>query len=100
MFAAGCAAEALEILRSLAPPPDVVVTDYQLGRDITGADLISQMRAVLGNEIPAMILSGDAIRAARRCASIPKCKLLQKPVDAAALARYVREAAQQASPTR
>ena len=69
--------------------PDVIVSDYQLGTEVTGADLIEQVRAILGRSIPAVVLSGDMLRVARRCASLVNCRVFHKPVDADELAQHL-----------
>ena len=59
--------------------PDVIVSDYQLSRGMTGVDAIERLRG--GFPIPALLISGDA--------SSPRCEvdsrayhLLYKPVNA------------------
>jgi len=59
--------------------PDVIVSDYQLSRGMTGVDAIERLRG--GFPIPALLISGDA--------SSPRCDvgsqgyhLLYKPVNA------------------
>ena len=61
--------------------PDVIVSDYQLSRGLTGIDAIERLRSAFPNRIPALLISGDA--------SSPRCEvgsqgyhLLYKPVNA------------------
>ena len=63
--------------------PDVIVSDYQLSRGLTGIDAIERLRSAFrgASEIPALLVSGDA--------SAPQCEvgsrayqLLYKPVNA------------------
>jgi two-component system, sensor histidine kinase len=61
--------------------PDVIVSDYQLSRGLTGIDAIERLRSAFPNPIPALLISGDA--------SSPRCEvgsqgyhLLYKPVNA------------------
>ena len=60
--------------------PDLIVSDYQLPRGLTGADAIERLRSAFG-KIPALLISADA--------SSPQCEvgprayhLLYKPVNA------------------
>ena len=61
--------------------PDVIVSDYQLSRGLTGIDAIERLRSAFPTPIPALLISGDA--------SSPRCEvgsqgyhLLYKPVNA------------------
>lgn len=81
--------DALAKLARMERKPDVIVSDYQLGTEVTGADLIEQVRAILGRSIPAVVLSGDMLRVARRCASLVNCRVFHKPVDADELAQHL-----------
>jgi CheY-like chemotaxis protein len=68
----------------------VIVSDYQLGTPMTGADLIEQLRSLAHRTIPAIVMSGDMLRVARRCSSIENCRVFHKPIDAEELAQHVR----------
>jgi len=39
--------------------PDIVVSDFRLGHRITGFDVIEDARAVYGEELPALLITGD-----------------------------------------
>jgi signal transduction histidine kinase/CheY-like chemotaxis protein len=82
--------EALAALGKMERAPDVIVSDYQLGTPMTGADLIERIRAMVGCTIPAIVLSGDTLRATRRCSSVEDCRVFHKPVDAEELALHIR----------
>jgi CheY-like chemotaxis protein len=47
--------------------PDVIVSDYQLSRGLTGIDAIERLRSAFPNPIPALLISGDA--------SSPRCEV-------------------------
>lgn len=89
VITAGSPDEALAKLQSAERTPDVIVSDYQLGTEVTGADLIEQVRAVLRSCIPAVVLSGDVLRVARRCQTLMDCRVFHKPVDAEELAQHL-----------
>lgn len=40
---------------------DAVIADYRLERDVTGIDVIRALRAEVGREVPAMLITGDAV---------------------------------------
>jgi CheY-like chemotaxis protein len=82
----GSLAEAIDAVSTLELALDVIVTDFQLGTVADGADLIYRVRAIRGQDVPAVVLSGDMLGAMRKCASIPRCKIFNKPVDPEALA--------------
>ncbi|MGE3301575.1 MAG: ATP-binding protein [Hyphomonadaceae bacterium] len=58
--------------------PDYVVADYRLP-DGDGAAAIAGVRAALGRDIPALILTGET-RVARDAIHLPRCAVLTKPL--------------------
>lgn len=86
----GSAAEALDQLQLMTRPPDVIVADFNLGGDVTGAELIQHIRASLQKEVPAVLITGDKHRAAARSASVSNLTIFEKPVDAEELAATIR----------
>ena len=51
--------EALALLAAGAPRPDVLLTDFDLGAGDTGDAAIATLRAVLGTDVPAIIVTGE-----------------------------------------
>ncbi len=88
----GSLAEAIDAMASQDPPVDIIVTDFQLGTAADGADLIHRIRAMRGKDVPAVVLSGDMLGATRKCASISRCKIFNKPVDPEELAAHLETA--------
>jgi two-component system, sensor histidine kinase len=72
--------EALEIARMDCP--DIVISDYRLREHLNGADAISMLRAELGSEIPALLVTGDTAPERLREAQASGIPLLHKPVTA------------------
>ena len=67
-----------------APGIDVVLSDYALGGDLNGAELILALRTVLG-EVPGALLTGDASAAAAHREGTIEFPVLVKPVRPANL---------------
>jgi two-component system CheB/CheR fusion protein len=73
-------------------PGDVLVADYHLDGRNTGLDMLMKLRGRTGQEVPAIILSGDLPTVLRSIkAPVPRCRFLGKPVDTAALVEAIRE---------
>jgi len=70
---------------------DLVLTDYRLDGDETGAQVIEAMRRDLGAAVPALIVSAEAAEAVRRLAEPLGVPVLEKPVAEAELRRAVEE---------
>jgi CheY-like chemotaxis protein len=62
--------------------PDVIVSDYQLSRGLTGVDAIERLRSAFYNPIPALLISGDATCSARCEGGSQGYHLFHKPVNA------------------
>jgi signal transduction histidine kinase/CheY-like chemotaxis protein len=64
--------------------PDLVLADYQLGAGPPGTELVASLRAAVGADLPAVILTGDSEAGleAARAAGFP---VLRKPVRPARL---------------
>lgn len=90
-LSAGSIDEALKHGAQLEPG-DVLLADYRLGGSETGLDALHRLRAMLGWEIPAVLLSGD-IDSVLRVTKEPigHCRFLSKPVDTRALTAAIAE---------
>jgi CheY-like chemotaxis protein len=84
VVAAQSCEEALVCLAKAQPGrrPDVIVSDYQLSRGLTGVDAIERLRSAFPNRIPALLISGDATCSARCEVGSREYHLLYKPVNA------------------
>jgi len=83
--AADSAAAAEAIFARDGAEIDVVVSDYHLDDDRNGLELLAKLRASASRDLPAVILSGDSSAVLDNIESVPRVKLLRKPVDAAQL---------------
>lgn len=85
----GSAGEALALAAQLGPD-DILLADYRLGDSMSGIDVLHRLRAQLGWELPAILLSGDLESVLRVVKSpIPHCRFLSKPVDTNALSETI-----------
>ncbi|MEM7302546.1 MAG: PAS domain-containing hybrid sensor histidine kinase/response regulator [Pseudomonadota bacterium] len=74
--------DALELVRDRAP--DIVLADFHL-EDETGLQLIGEIRAVCGENLPAAIVSADRSSDLRNATDEANITLINKPVKPAAL---------------
>ncbi|MDD5056358.1 MAG: ATP-binding protein [Sideroxydans sp.] len=77
--------EALALARIHAP--DVVISDYRLREQRTGLEAIAALRGLLGNALPALLLTGDTAPDTLREAQTSGIALLHKPVSPGKLYR-------------
>ena len=92
----GCecqAAESIEEALALARvlPPDLVISDYRLREQRTGVEAIAALRTLLGNSLPAVLITGDTAPKRLREAKASGVPLLHKPVSPSQLYRKLVE---------
>lgn len=81
-----------ELLRLLAGfRPDVLVADYRLPAGETGFSVIQSAEALLGESLPAILLTGDTAPQLVRSMAARGIPVLHKPVDFEALNAQLRE---------
>jgi two-component system CheB/CheR fusion protein len=71
--------------------PDLIISDYHLGRTETGLDVVNHVRAKSARLIPALLVSGDTSAAMRQLDKISSCLVLSKPVDIDELTRALSD---------
>jgi signal transduction histidine kinase/FixJ family two-component response regulator len=86
----GCqcmAAESIEeaLQHARARRPDVIISDYRLREQRTGTEAIEAVRAEIGKQVPALLITGDTAPARLREALASGLPLLHKPVSPAQL---------------
>ncbi|MDO8351654.1 MAG: ATP-binding protein [Gallionella sp.] len=64
---------------------DFLISDYALGDDVTGLDVIAMVRQHIGRPTPCMLISGDTCPAIMKLADEAGYALLHKPVKPAKL---------------
>ncbi len=87
------AASSLEAVQSLLGEGavwDLLISDYRLGDDATGLDVIASVRQHLGKLTPCILISGDPRPAVLKLADAAGYPLLHKPVKPAKLRSLVQ----------
>ncbi len=88
----GCECEAVESIEDALAlvqqwVPEVVISDYRLRNHRTGVEVIAGLRAVLGQDLPALLITGDTAPQRLREAVGSGLPLLHKPVSPNSLYR-------------
>ncbi len=81
----GCPCDAVDtIAAALASarqhPPAIVISDYRLRGKETGVDAIAALRAEVGNDLPALLITGDIALKYEHQSSAGLLPVLRKPV--------------------
>jgi signal transduction histidine kinase len=80
------AMDADEALQSISTrAPDFIIADLRLRGDLNGIDVIRDLRAKLGNGIPAVLISGDTAADQLRKVSAAGLTMMHKPLKAVRL---------------
>jgi two-component system, sensor histidine kinase len=77
--------EALDLMRELAGPPDIILADYQLDGGDTGLNTIDSLRAEAGEHIPAVMITASRSDALLQAGEACDFAVLTKPVRLARL---------------
>jgi len=91
--------EALELAMGEGTPPDLVIADYNLPRDVSGLDVIASLQIQLQRETPAIILTGDISTDTLREIARYGCLHLNKPVKAQQLTGLIQRLLIKARPS-
>ncbi|WP_308910477.1 chemotaxis protein CheB [Pseudokordiimonas caeni] len=71
--------------------PDLILTDYNLPKTMTGLSLAHELRKKLGRDIPVVVLTGDISTRTLQEIKRLHCVQLNKPVKARALLAIVQD---------
>lgn len=83
-------AAALEAqLGGLGRAPNLIIADHYLPAGRTGREVVERVRTETGQQIPAIILTGDSTPERRDEAELLGCQLLLKPVQVGPLREAV-----------
>lgn len=86
---ASTADQAVALLRERVPA--IIVSDYRLGDEENGVELIARMRVLVGQDIPACVISGDMDASLALEVNQHGLRLLHKPVRPAKLRSLIRQ---------
>jgi two-component system, chemotaxis family, CheB/CheR fusion protein len=81
---------ALELVALGAPRLDLVVADYNLPNGANGLQVCAQLREMLNQEVPVIILTGDISTETLREIARHHCPQLNKPVKVRELTNLIR----------
>ncbi|AKZ64688.1 histidine kinase [Herbaspirillum hiltneri N3] len=73
--------QALAALHDDAHRPDLVISDFRLADNVTGIDVIRAVFQATGDEVPAIIVTGDTSPQGIALASASGYQVLHKPLD-------------------
>lgn len=85
--------EANAIIRHLAEPPTLIISDFHLLDGSTGVEAINEIRRYFASNIPAFIVSGDTSKIVKDARLVENCTVMSKPVNTARLLLAARTAA-------
>ncbi len=90
VLAVASAEEAVTRIKQQDFRPEVIITDYRLRENKTGAEAIQRIRSELDQPVPALIITGDTAPERLREARASGHVLLHKPVQAAQILAFIR----------
>ncbi|HVY79572.1 MAG TPA: hybrid sensor histidine kinase/response regulator, partial [Steroidobacteraceae bacterium] len=70
---------------------DIIVSDYHLDSEGTGADVIASVRRVLNRAIAAVLITGDTSSAIREFGRDARLRITSKPLNADEMLALIRE---------
>ncbi|GGJ94307.1 ATP-binding response regulator [Pseudomonas matsuisoli] len=81
----GCQVSTAASIPDSLVPCDLVVTDFDLGTEASGADCIEYLRQLSGRHIPAVVVTGHDVATVEAIIADPSVPVLSKPVAPADL---------------
>ncbi|MBV7561445.1 hybrid sensor histidine kinase/response regulator [Pseudomonas sp. sia0905] len=81
----GCVVDTYTSLPDVAADIDLVITDFDLGLEASGADCIAHVRALAARQVPAIIMTGHDVRRVQEAVGDDQIPILSKPVQPAEL---------------
>ena len=88
-----CAASVAEVNQTLRESPriDLVIADYHLQKGETGIEVIAAARAVAGEHLGAVLVSGDTSSTLREVQATDRLRIASKPIQADQLLSLMAE---------
>lgn len=72
--------EAIQFIRDIGMPPDIILADYQLDDGETGVNAIGQIREMTQTQVPAILITADRSEALRQDGLRHEISVMTKPV--------------------
>jgi len=91
-------AEARQELQGHNIEPEAILSDYRLRENINGIEAIKAVEAMLGREIPALLITGD-MNVEPQDEGVNEYRVLHKPVQPARLRAFLKHVQGQKSPS-
>ena len=88
---AGSGDEALDRVRDLARPPDIIIADYRLRDGETGIAAVLRLRRALGGAVPGILLTGETGPSFQSEAAAHALGVAHKPVASDQLFRAMED---------
>ena len=76
--------------------PIALISDHRLGLDVTGLQVLGQLRYEFGEDLPALLLTGEMPAGLAEAAQDAGVQLVSKPIDAEGLIALLQEASDRA----
>ena len=80
---------ACETVSKTGYKPDLIISDYRLNEDANGIDAIGQLRQLIGEEVPSIIISGDTDPSLLEEIHKADFFLLHKPIKAEKIRKVI-----------
>jgi DNA-binding NtrC family response regulator len=93
----GCEVEAMQAIPVRSIFCDLLITDFDLGGNVTGSDCIAEVRRLADWDVPAVVMSGHDAARVREDTGDETIPILSKPVRPAELRSVIMAAAMDAS---
>ncbi|RFZ86982.1 response regulator [Shinella sp. WSJ-2] len=90
VYAADNGTAAINLVSGGGVIPTLILADYNLPNDTNGINVTRELRAILGRNIPAIILTGDITAETLRILSAEDCLHMPKPVSLADILRAIQ----------
>jgi CheY-like chemotaxis protein len=89
--------EALELVTAKRVRPELVLSDFNLPGRMNGVETIQALRKALGENVPAIVLTGDIRSEVLDAIALHDVRVATKPVNADQLMQLVRQQQAQAA---
>jgi DNA-binding response OmpR family regulator len=97
LLLADSVSSAVEVVRRSGMRPDLLISDFHLAENSNGVEAVATIREMSGDDLPAIIISGDTSKVVDSARMLANCVLLSKPVHTDELLERVNGALERGS---